>query len=47
MAHELAHGGTPYHDEHHEFLTAALTAKYLTEFHKSEAMREEFECTLN
>jgi len=47
MAHEMAHVHTPYHDEHHELLFAALTAKHLTQLHNLQAMRQMFECSPN
>ncbi|KAJ8580861.1 hypothetical protein M405DRAFT_938557 [Rhizopogon salebrosus TDB-379] len=44
MAHEMAHVHTPYHDEHHELLSAALTEEYLTKLHDLRAVRDMFNC---
>jgi hypothetical protein len=44
MAHEMAHVHTPYHDEHHELLSAALTEEYLTKLHDLLAVRDMFNC---
>ncbi|OAX38949.1 hypothetical protein K503DRAFT_865778 [Rhizopogon vinicolor AM-OR11-026] len=44
MAHEMAHVQTPYHDEHHELLFAALTTQYLTGLHNLPAVRQMFNC---
>lgn len=45
ILHEIAHNKTPFHDENHELLVAALSARFLPRLHSVEEVREYFNCT--
>ncbi|KAJ8581209.1 hypothetical protein M405DRAFT_634361 [Rhizopogon salebrosus TDB-379] len=44
IAHEMAHSKTPFHDEHHELLFAALSSHYLPKLHKVPEVFNALEC---
>lgn len=45
ILHEIAHNKTPFHDENHELLVAALSARFLPRLHSVDEVREYFNCT--
>jgi hypothetical protein len=44
ILHEIAHNKTPFHDENHELLVSALSARFLPRLHSVEEVREYFNC---
>ncbi|KAJ8592839.1 hypothetical protein M405DRAFT_812077, partial [Rhizopogon salebrosus TDB-379] len=44
IVHEMAHNITPFHDEHHELLVAALSSRYLPRLHKVPEIFDTLEC---
>lgn len=44
IVHELAHNTTPFHDEHHELLIAAMSSRFLQRLHDVDEVREYFRC---
>ncbi|KAG1718293.1 hypothetical protein EDB19DRAFT_952071 [Suillus lakei] len=42
VLHEIAHNKTPFHDEHHELLVSALSARYLPHLHVVDEVRDYF-----